>query len=333
MTYLRTSARHSAKCFVYFALCLLFLFAACKKEQTISREELARRDSIALHVALMPVADCLPFYLAERTGIYKQLGLEVRLHTFQAQLDIDTALAGGHVAVGYSDLARAILLQQDSVDVRAIAAFEGRLDLITPRRGRVRKLDQLKEKMVAVARHSITDYWSDRLTDTAGIKRAEIFRPQINDVRIRTDMLCNGTMDAAFLPEPYACEALQRGHHKNFSTLGLSPQLTVLLATGQALEDPDRLWQIELLLKGYAQALTPDDKHTALRDSLPLLISKLCMTPDSLVARVISTMPPFQPLSSPKGSDAEVALKWLQGRGKVKKGHNIDSLFSSKIPF
>ena len=34
---------------------------------------------------------------------------------------------------------------------------------------------------------------------------------------------------------------------------------------------------------------------------------------------------------SPKGSDAEVALKWLQGRGKIKKGHTIDSLFSSKI--
>lgn len=312
-------------------LFLMLFFCSCHKETGPSHEELARRDSIALHVGVMPVADCLPFYLAERTGIYERLGLEVRLHTYQAQLDIDTALARGHVDVGYSDLARAILLQQDSVDVRAIATFEGRLDLITPRRGRVRKLDQLKEKMVAVARHSITDYWSDRLTDSAAIRRADIFRPQINDVRIRTDMLCNGTMDAAFLPEPYATEALQRGHHKNFSTNGLSPKLVVLLATGKALNNVDRQHQIELLLKGYTQAIARDAKHSAVRDSLPSILNDFCQTPDSLISRVIGSMPPFQPLSSPKGSDAEAALKWLQGRGKIKKGHTIDSLFSSKI--
>ena len=66
---------HSAKCLVHFALCLLFL-SACHNEQTIPPEELARRDSAALHVALMPVQDCFPFYLAERTGIYERLGLE-----------------------------------------------------------------------------------------------------------------------------------------------------------------------------------------------------------------------------------------------------------------
>ena len=307
---------------------LLSLFVSCRKEVKVSPEEQARRDSAALHVALMPVQDCLPFYIAQQTGVYERLGLDVRIHTLQAQLDTDTAIAKGHVHAAYSDLARAIMLQQDTVAVRAVAAFDGELRLVTMRRGRIRQLGQLKEKMVAVARHSITDYWSDRLTDSAAVKRSEIFRPQINDVRIRTDMLCNGTMDAAFLPEPYATEAVVRGNKENFSTRGQQPRLVALLATTQALADADRRRQLQLLMQGYEEVVTKASQTTALADSLPSLLRELCQTPDSLALRVAQQLPAFKPLASPKGSDAEAALEWLRRRGKVKKGYAIDSLFA-----
>ncbi len=309
----------------------LFLLVGCSQKAEVSPEELARRDSAALHVALLPVHDCLPFYLAEQAGIYERLGLDLRIHTYMAQLDIDTAVAHGRVHAAYSDLARAIMLQQDTVDLRAIAAAEGQLQLITMRRGRIRQLNQLKEKMVAIARHSITDYWSDRLTDSAAIARADIFRPQINSLRIRTDMLCNATMDAAFLPEPFASEAVVRGNKKNFSTQGLQPNLAAVVASGPALADPDRRHQIELLLKGYAEVVDNAAGNPATADSLSMLLRKLCLTPDSLAARVAASMPPFKALSALQGSDAEAALQWLRGRGKVKKSYTIDSLFSDRV--
>lgn len=319
---------HSAKCLVHFALCLLFL-SACQNEQTIPPEELARRDSAALHVALMPVQDCFPFYLAERTGIYERLGLDVRIRTYMAQLDIDTTLAKDHVEVGYSDLARQIMLQQDSTDVRAIASFDGSLQLITPRKARVRKLNQLKEKMVAVARHSVTDYWSDRLTDTASFARSDIFRPQINNLRIRTDMLCNATMDAVFLPEPFASEAIQRGNTPNFSTANLTPRLVVLVATRQALDDKTRHAQIDLLLKGYDEAVAQLETSVAIRDSIPTLLRELCQTPDSLADSIVSRLPRFVPLGKPQQADADEAMKWLRSRNKIKKNYSPDSLIAN----
>lgn len=315
------------KIFFPFLFYLPFLLLiSCHEEVKLSREELARRDSAALHVALMPVEDCFPFYLAQRTGIYERLGLDLRIHTYQAQLDTDTALARGHVHVSYSDLARAMMLQQDSVGLRAIATFEGRLDLISTHRGRVRKLEQLKERMLAVARHSITDYWSDRLTDTASLARTDIFRPQINDVRIRTDMLCNGTMDAAFLPEPYATEASLRGNRRNFSTRDLRPQLVALLVSKNCLNDDSRREQVNLLMKGYDQAVAQYALEPALRDSMPSLLSTLCLTPDTLVDSLITRLPSFTPLSRPRQTDADAALQWLRGRGKVKKNYTADSL-------
>ena len=119
-------------------LFFLFLLVSCQSSPTLSPEEEARRDSAALHVALMPVADCLPFYIAQRSGIYERLGLDLRILTLQAQLDTDTALLRGRAELAYSDLARAIMLQQTyNIEVRGIAATEGELRLITTRKGRV----------------------------------------------------------------------------------------------------------------------------------------------------------------------------------------------------
>ena len=299
---------------------ILLLLSACHSSPTLSPEEEARRDSAALHVALMPVADCLPFYVAQRTGIYDRLGLDLRIHTFWAQLDTDTALLRRRVHLAYSDLARAIMIQQaDTFDLRAVAATDGELQLITAHRGRVRNLNQLKERMVAVARHSITDYWSDRMMDSARMVKTDIFRPQINNVRIRTDMLCNGTMDAALLPEPFATEARLRGNNLNFTTRSLDPRLAALVAPSAVLADTTRLRQLRLLFQGYDEAL-------GLRDSFPRLLRELCQTPDTLRDTISRALPVPAALSTPRVSDAQAALRWLATRDKARKGYTIDTL-------
>ncbi len=296
------------------------LLSACHSSPTLSPEEVARRDSAALHVALLPVADCFPFYIAQRSGIYERLGLDLRILTLQARLDTDTALLHGRAELVYSDLVRAIMIQQtDTFDLRAIASAPAELDLITARRGRVRSLNQLKERMVAVARHSITDYWSDRLMDSARMTQTDIFRPQINDVRIRTDMICNGTMDAAFLPEPFAHEALLRGNTRNFSTRGLQPQLGAYLVPTWVLGDSTRTRQLRLLFQGYEEART-------LRDSIPSLLRDLCLTPDSIVDSIARALPAFQPLERPSKEQADAALRWLSTREKAGQKYTTDTL-------
>ena len=302
---------------------VLFAFSGCSQKADVSPEEEARRDSVALHVALMPVADCLPFYVAQRAGIYERLGLDLRIHTLWAQLDTDTALLRRRVHVVYSDLVRAMMIQQtDTFDLRAVAALPGELQLITNRRGRVRALGQLKERMVAVSRHSITDYWSDRLMDSARMAQTDIFRPQINSVRIRTDMLCNGTMDAALLPQPFALETRLRGHALNFSTEGLQPRLAALLVSTAVLADTTRLQQIRWLFQGY-------DEAVALRDSLPALLKQLCLTPDSLTDTIARALPPLPLLAEPRRADADAALRWITSRGKARKGYTPDTLIQT----
>ena len=78
--------------------------------------------------------------------------------------------------------------------------------LISNRKARVSELKQLSDKMIAITRHSATDYLADLAIDSAKPKY-EVYRVQINDLNIRLSMLLNNEMDAMLLPEPYATRA------------------------------------------------------------------------------------------------------------------------------
>ena len=60
-------------------LLLLGIVCGCHSGQNdtaTSQTGKTRQDSLALKVALMPTLDCLPFYYAQRCGLFKELGLE-----------------------------------------------------------------------------------------------------------------------------------------------------------------------------------------------------------------------------------------------------------------
>lgn len=47
--------------------------------------------------------------------------------------------------------------------------------------------------------------------ERADMRRDSIFRPQVNDLWLRTDMLCDSLLDAAMLPNPMAETAKRKG--------------------------------------------------------------------------------------------------------------------------
>ena len=94
---------------------LFLLFVSCQRDARQQSGGDTERD--ALRVAVMPTVGCLPFYVAQQAHIFDSLGVDVELTTYQAQMDIDAAIARGHVDVAYSDLIRAMLRQESGTPV------------------------------------------------------------------------------------------------------------------------------------------------------------------------------------------------------------------------
>lgn len=185
---------------------LLCLFSACREaEELFSEEELARRDSLALRVAVYPTLETLPLYYAERIGMLCDSTMDIRLEHYESMTDCDTAIAGGSVHVSFTDVARILALQAEKgVTLSPVATTVSTWGLYSPKEKKINRIEQLKEKMVGMERHSRSDFWSDEILKGKDLTSLDIFRIQVGSTHLRYDMLMSGMVDAAFLSEPYA---------------------------------------------------------------------------------------------------------------------------------
>ncbi len=164
-------------------------------------------------LALVPSADLLPLYYAERAGCFRKLGAVVRIETYRSQLDCDTALLGGRTDGGSADITR-----MEQCHKRAFAAFapvwmsEAAWCPAVCGTLRVKNTAALKGRMVAISRQSADNAALSRALSQAKMKAESVYRPQINDLALRARMLDNGQVDAAMLRWPYTSAAVSAGH-------------------------------------------------------------------------------------------------------------------------
>lgn len=252
-----------------FFICIIFaaLAISCGKsydeQKRLSRAERARlhrQDSLALKIAVVPTLDCLPIYVAKERVLYDTARLDLRLRYFTAQMDCDTAIAGRSVEGMVSDLVRTERLKREGTPLQYVSATNINWYLFTNRKARIKKLDQLGDKMVAMTRYSATDFLTDAALE--GVKTSSVvFRIQVNDVFVRQAMLLNNEMDAMWLAEPQATVARLNGHASIYDSQKKGLKLGVMAFRDDAMKDKRRKAQIELFKKAYNAACDSLNKY------------------------------------------------------------------------
>ncbi len=242
------------------------MLASCsqRQEATQFQADSTGIDTTVLCVAVMPAMSCLPVYYAEKTGLADSLGLEMQLLRYQAQMDIDTAIINGYADIAFTDLIRCARLSKQ-VDLAPIASCDESLSLISLKTKRVKQVNQMKEQMIAVSRLSATDYWCDRVLDSTRTSYDDIYRPQINDVWLRAEMLRQGLIDAAIMGEPFATWMTMLGHKRLFESRGKQPQLYAWAASTATKQQQKAFLNV---LKEATTRLSKPSEATLLRDIL-----------------------------------------------------------------
>ena len=287
------------------------MLASCSQRQEATQFDADSTgiDTTVLRVAVMPAINCLPVFYAERTGLADSLGLEMELLRYQAQMDIDTAIAFGHADIAYTDLIRIAKLNKAKVTLSAIASCDEPISLISLKTKRVKQVNQMKEQMIAVSRLSATDYWCDRLLDSTRTSYDDIYRPQVNDVRLRAEMLRQGLIDAAMMGEPYATWMTMLGHKRLFLSKGKQPQLYAW-ANISATKKQQKVFLD--ILKEATEQLSKPSEAALLRDILKLEYQ----LPPTLVDSIEPQ--PVRQVSAVRPTDTEEAEKWLSKRTRKK---------------
>lgn len=303
---------------------LLLLSAACQPPAPqATPEQLALADRLALHVAVMPTTDCLPLYVAEQSGLADSLGLQLRLHTYMAQMDVDTALQRGRVRVAYSDLVRMLRLHADTLPLRVLIGGHTRLSLLAAKQTRVGHIHQLAERMVAVSRLSASDLWCDALLDSAFMDPEAVFRPQAHSVRLRAEMMRSNIVDAAMLPQPLDAWLRAEGHPLLATQPADGPQLMAWLVCADSALDARQCQQVACLRTAYDMATQQilQGQHQSL---VRTILERDFQIPQQMLDSLAIQLPPSTPM--PCAQDLAAAKDFLERRECKYRTIDFDSL-------
>lgn len=287
---------------------LIGLFGSCGQTEKVKMDT----DSTALKLGVLPTMECLPFYYADSIGIFDSLGIDVKLVTFEAAMDADTAFVNGCIDGIVTDLVKECIWRGNGDTAHVAMVGDLRLWLVTAPKARLLKAESIKEKIIGITRHSSVDYFADKILESVKLQSTELNKPQINNLRLRGLMVDQDQYDGAILPEPYASEAVARGAKRLTGTedLKLTNLLCVLFNDSVSLVRKDEIQKIRQAYDMAVLALNTDTLSNVL-DFIPE--QQRIFLPDTLFKYV-----PMKPSITYDDTMMTDVKKWVKGRGLVK---------------
>lgn len=305
----------TGKVFFFAIIVLQVLFQACgpsyDEQRRLNRQErlrLAREDSAAFKVAVLPTIDCLPILVAKYHNLYDTAKVDLRLKAFSAQMDCDTAFINARVEAGVTDLVRMERMRKLGTELYCLSATGAYWQLIGNRQSRIKQLKQMDDKMMAMTRYSVTDMLGDMAVDSVKLKAERVFRVQINDVRLRLKMLENNEMDVMWLPEPQATRARLLKHNVIVDSRKMGVAAGAVAVRKSVWDDESRKPQIEAFVKAYNDAVDSIAKFGL--QHYGNLVVKYCAVDERTVANLPKDLK-FEHMAPPGEKDLERAKKYI----------------------
>ena len=293
----------------------LLLFNACTEEvKDVSLADKAyeswMNDSALIKIAVMPTLDCLPIYVAAERGMFEKNGASVSLYPYAAQMDCDTAFKRGWVDAMATDLVRAERLKQQGMPLFFLTATDLHWQLVASKMARVKRLNQIENKMLAMTRYSATAMLADNLIDTVQVENDHVFRVQVNDLFVRFSMLQNQVMDLLLLPEPFASASRELDANVLYDTRLNNISMGVVVMNDTIIADTTlRQGQVEAFLKSYDEACDSINKY-GIKEYRSIIMNH-CKVNSSVVDSISSDYQ-FSTSHQPLQKDVERANKWLK---------------------
>jgi len=298
---------------------MLTLVVGCGKDA--GQDSSAKKDGKpALTVGLMPDTDSVPFIVAREKGFFAAEGVDVTLRPFKSAMDRDAAMQSGQLDGAVSDLLAAAFALEGGFDVRVTSFTDGSYQLVAGKGVPVSDVRSLEGAEVAVSRNTIIEYVTDRILGENGMASDAIQKVSVPQIPARLEMLQNGKLTAATLPEPMASVAVANGckYLTGSGELGINPGV-MLFSAKAAKEKKDA---VKAMYRAYNKAVeylkaTPREQY------IGLVVEKSGF-PEA--ARDALKLPDYHAAALPKEKDVEEVMRWLSEKGLVKKDYGYKAV-------
>jgi NitT/TauT family transport system substrate-binding protein len=267
--------------------------------------------AVELRVGVLPDVDSLPLLVADAEGRFAAEGVQVRLVAFKTAMERDAALQSGAVDGVVSDLLAAALGIQGGFEVRVASLTDGRYGIVTAPGSGIATAAGLANVPVGISTNTIIQYATDTLLSRAGLASDRIVGLAVPKIQIRLELLLNGQLKAACLPEPLLTVARARGATLISASDDAGFRAGVIIFTKAVLDA--RTADVQGFYKAYwkaAQAINADS------DSYRDFLVKTAGFPEE--ARAAFTFVRYLKPRLPETADVTAVLSWMKGKGLLK---------------
>jgi NitT/TauT family transport system substrate-binding protein len=309
-------------------LLLLLVFAACLLLGGCGGGEPAK-----IKLGMLPIADNLPFWVAEQKGYFKEAGLDVELIDFPSALERDSAFVAKQIDAGVGDLLAVAAMNNSGTGVKAVAIAQGtepgenRFAVLSSPGSGITTAEQIKNQPIAMSLNSINEYITDRLLTGEGLKPEEIKKTAIPKLPVRMEALMKGTVKAATLPDPMATLAEMGGAHLIVDNSKNTVAQTVVIVRQETLDS--NLPGIKKLMEAYARAVKDIQADTGGYNNI--LIQKARVPEDLLTGGESSLKFHFSQPELPDEGDADLVVQWMTQHNLLKSHFSYRDLVDRRV--
>lgn len=267
-----------------------------------------------LKIALLPIPDSLPFHVAEEKGYFKKLGLDVACIPVASALERDQLMQAGRIDGMLTEMSITASFNRERLRIKILQIArkpmgEHALFTILVKPGSfVKNLQELADVPIGVSVHTIIEYVTDRLMREAGVSEKKIIPLSVPSIPERFQLLMQGHIEAAVMPEPLATAAIHAGAVKVGSDVN-HPfySASVLSFSNESLTKKEK--EINIFLEGWNRAAEEINKNPeAYRNTL---MAKVRIPPD---VRQTFPIPTFPVAEIPSRSQWEDVIAWMLGK-------------------
>jgi NitT/TauT family transport system substrate-binding protein len=197
-------------------LSVLLLTGCGGEEATSSLEQLPAEHQI-LKMAVLPVMDILPFHVADQNGFFEQVGVNVELVPVKSAQERDTLMQAGQVDGMLTDLLSPVLFNQSDAQIlvvrtaRKVYPGSPLFSILAEPGSEIGSPLDLAGVEIGISQNTVIEYITDRMLENAGLMPEQIATLEVSAIPVRFELLINGEIPAANLPDPLASGAVAAG--------------------------------------------------------------------------------------------------------------------------
>jgi NitT/TauT family transport system substrate-binding protein len=171
----------------------------------------------SLRVAVLPILDTLPVYVAAEEGLFAAQGVAVEFVTAASAAERDQLLQAGKVDATITDLVALALYNRDATRVVAVRYAMtptpqfAQFRVLASEQSGITTVDELTGVPIGISEGTVIEYVTERLLEAEGLSSDAIQTLGVPKIPDRMALLDSGELQAATLPEPLGSLAMQKG--------------------------------------------------------------------------------------------------------------------------